>query len=322
MSKTSDSVSIVIPTYNRSNLLLKAIKSLQTQTYQDFEIIIVDDCSNDDTEEAVGKLDDPRIRYIKHETNKGGSEARNTGLKSAKGNFVGFLDSDDQWLPDKLEKQMKLFKHNLSAGVVYTGVKVVKGDRVTEKVVPRYRGDILSKLFEGNCLNTTSSILVKKELLDEVGGFDGSLPSCQDWDLYIRLALITKFDFVEEPLVLFNEHHGERITTNKRASAQGHMQIFLKFKETAKELGTRNYQNFIYYISKIILKIGMGSQSKTAVKMAREVLSEGVKVRGALPVNFLYYLLTFVNLKILLFFYKRFGKSYQKDYAVTEAVAF
>ncbi|TAA72296.1 glycosyltransferase family 2 protein [Planococcus salinarum] len=319
MENAGDLVSIVIPTYNRSNLLQKAISSLQTQTYQNIEIIIVDDCSSDDTEEVVRNMKDARIHYIKHEMNKGGSEARNTGLRQAGGKFIGFLDSDDQWLPEKLEKQLSLFKKNPSAGVVYTGVQVVNGDKVIETVIPQYKGDLLPKLFEGNCLNTTSSILVKKELLIEVGGFDGSLPSCQDWDLYIRLALITKFDFVKEPLVLFFEHDGERITTNKPTSAQGHMLIFLKYKETAKQMGNRTFQRFIFYISKIILKIGIGSQSKAIIKLARKVLAEGVKARGTAGNNFLYYLLTFVNLKILLIFYKKFGNSYQKEYALSEA---
>lgn len=317
MENMSDSVSIVIPTYNRSELLKKAVKSLQVQTCQNIEIIIVDDCSSDDTAEVVKNMKDVRIRYIKHETNKGGSEARNTGLKQANGKFIGFLDSDDQWLPDKLEKQLNAFKENPSAGVVYTGVKVVNENRVIEEVIPQYKGNLLTKLIEGNCLNTTSSILVKKELLIEVGGFDGSFPSCQDWDLYLRLALITNFDYVKDPLVLFYQHDGERITTNKRASAQGHMQIFKKYKEIAKEQDTRTFQQFIFNISKIILKIGIGSQSKVAIKMARRVLIEGIKERGTTAQNVLYYLLTFINLKILLYFYKNSGKSYQQEFALS-----
>lgn len=319
MKKKDDVVSIVIPTYNRSELLRKAVESLQAQTYQSIEIIIVDDCSSDDTEETVKNMKDKRIRYIKHERNKGGSEARNTGIKQANGRFVGFLDSDDQWLPEKLEKQLSVFKQNPFAGVVYTGVNVVKGGEVIETVTPQHKGNLLKMLLERNCLNTTSSILVKKELLDEVGGFDGALPSCQDWDLYLRLARISNFDFVKDPLVLFFEHDGERITTNKRASAQGHMQIFQKYKELARKQDARTFQQFISYISKIIIKIGIGSQNEEAMKMARKVSFEGINGPGISATNMHYFVMTFVNLKLLLYFYKKSGKSYQREYALPEA---
>ncbi len=103
-------VSVIIPTYNRANLVSRAIKSVLNQTYQDFEIIVVDDCSEDNTEEIVKSFNDSRIRYIKHKKNKGGSAARNTGIKRARGKYIAFLDDDDEWLPSKLEKQIMLFE--------------------------------------------------------------------------------------------------------------------------------------------------------------------------------------------------------------------
>src|SRR5690606_10648341 len=125
MVTLNDKVSVIIPTYNRSELLKKAIESLENQSHQNFEIIIIDDCSTDDTAEVVRGMDDERIIYLRHDTNKGGSEARNTGIKQATGSFIGFLDSDDQWLPDKLERQLKQFEGQRADGTDYKGEQAV-----------------------------------------------------------------------------------------------------------------------------------------------------------------------------------------------------
>lgn len=104
-SEKIPTVSVVIPTYNRAHLVGRAIQSVLNQTYQDFEIIVVDDGSTDNTEEVVKSFNDPRIRYIRHDQNRGGSAARNTGIKMARGEYIAFQDSDDEWLPEKLESR-------------------------------------------------------------------------------------------------------------------------------------------------------------------------------------------------------------------------
>ena len=103
-------VSVIITTYNRAHLVGKAIKSVLNQTFQDFELIVVDDGSTDNTEEVINSFNDTRIRYIRHKINKGGNAARNTGLRNSKGEYIAFLDSDDEWLPEKLERQLEVFK--------------------------------------------------------------------------------------------------------------------------------------------------------------------------------------------------------------------
>ena len=122
MSEEKPTGSVIIPTYNRARMVDRAIQSVLSQTYQDFEIIVVDDASTDNTQEVVKEcmFRDKRVRYIKHEKNKGGSAARNTGIKNEHGEYVGFLDSDDEWLPTKLEKQIELFRKRCnSVGAVY-----------------------------------------------------------------------------------------------------------------------------------------------------------------------------------------------------------
>ena len=314
MVTLNDKVSVIIPTYNRSELLKKAVESLENQSHQNFEIIIIDDCSTDDTAEVVKGMGDNRIIYLKHDTNKGGSEARNTGIKQATGNFIGFLDSDDQWLPDKLEKQLKQFEGRPEVGVVYTGVQVVnEHNQPTRKIVPAYKGEILPKLFESNCIDTTSSVLVKREILDQVQGFDASLPSCQDWDLYIRLAQVTKFDFVKESLVLFYHHSGERITTNKKSVLTGHMSIFEKYKGLAKKQPKSTFHRFTLTIWKVIFRTAIISENKETVRLSRGVLAEGFKNNHTSLKFLFYYLSTFLNMKILSYLYTQSKKSNRKS---------
>lgn len=318
MVTLNDKVSVIIPTHNRSELLKKAVKSLENQSHQNFEIIIIDDFSTDDTAEVVSQMKDDRIIFLKHDINKGGSEARNTGIKRATGRFIGFLDSDDQWLPDKLEKQLKLFENQPDVGVIYTGVQVVnENNQPTRKIVPEYRGDILPELFESNCIDTTSSVLIKKEVLDQVQGFDSGLPSCQDWDLYIRLAQVTKFDFVKESMVLFYHHSGERITTNKKSVLNGHLSIFEKYKGLAVKQRKSTFRRFILTIWKVIFRTGIIGQNKETIRLSRRILEEGFK-GNRLSLKFLfYYLSTFLHMKILFYLYTQSKKNNRKSHLLS-----
>ncbi|MDQ0428874.1 glycosyltransferase involved in cell wall biosynthesis [Planomicrobium stackebrandtii] len=314
MVTLNDKVSVIIPTYNRAELLKKAVKSLESQSHQNIEIIIIDDFSTDDTAQVVEKMNDDRIVYLKHDINKGGSEARNTGIKRATGRFIGFLDSDDQWLPDKLEKQLQLFKDQPDVGVIYTGVQVVnENNQPTRKIVPAHRGNILPKLFESNCIDTTSSVLVKREVLEQVEGFDAGLPSCQDWDLYIRLAQVTKFDFVKESMVLFYHHSGERITTNKKSVLNGHLSIFEKYKNMAKKQKKSTFHRFTLNIWKVIFRTGIVGQNKETVRLSRGILADGFKDERTSLKFLFYYLSTFLPLKALSYLYTQSKKNNKKS---------
>jgi glycosyltransferase involved in cell wall biosynthesis len=122
-TENNPTVSIIIPTYNRSRLLARAVKSVLNQTYQNFELIIVDDASTDNTEEVVGSFNDERIKYVRHEKNKGEAVARNTGIKAARGEYIASHDSDDEWLHEKLAKRIRAFENcSPEIGVVYTAL--------------------------------------------------------------------------------------------------------------------------------------------------------------------------------------------------------
>jgi glycosyltransferase involved in cell wall biosynthesis len=204
MNDIIPTVSVIIPTFNRAPLLKRSIGSILNQTFQDFEIIVVDDASTDNTEEIIHNLEDKRIRYIKHETNRGGSAARNTGIKAARSKLIAFQDSDDEWLPEKLEKQMKVLASSPPhLGVVYTGFWRIRGDNkeyIPGPAIPVKEGNIHQELLRGNFV-TTQAVVVKKECFQQAGMFDETLPRLQDWELFLRISKCFEFRYIPEPLV-------------------------------------------------------------------------------------------------------------------------
>ena len=233
-------VSVIIPTYNRAHLIGRAIKSVLNQTYQDFELIIVDDGSTDNIEDIIRQFQekDKRIKYIKHDKNKGASAARNTGIKNSKGKYIAFQDSDDEWFPNKLEKQMKIFKkESPNLGIVYTGFYRIKDSE--KKYIPSHEivkkeGSIYEELLKGNFI-TTQSILVRKECFKKVGIFDENLPRLQDWELVMRLSKYYDFECIDEPL-LISYYTSDSITANHKALIEA-LELIL----------TKHYKNFNNY---------------------------------------------------------------------------
>lgn len=171
-------VSVIIPTYNRADIIKASIDSVLAQTYDNFELIVVDDASTDGTEETVRSIGDDRIKFIKHNRNRGASAARNTGIKNARGQYIAFLDSDDLWLAEKLEMQTHTFKEaSPETGIVYCNVLTVKRNKMN--------GNIFDKILVHNFVGTASVVVVKKTCLEKAGLFDEDLPSCNDWDMWI-----------------------------------------------------------------------------------------------------------------------------------------
>ncbi len=243
-------VSIVIPTLNRAHLVPRAIKSVLTQTCQDFEIIVVDDGSIDATKRIIQRFSDKRIKYIKHRQTRGPGAARNTGIDACSGDYIAFLDSDDEWLPKKLEKQINLFKRNIiKPGMTYCGVALIDlyGRNVKEKWTPKYRGYVFKKNLASNFIvSGSSSVIVQKNVLKKVGNFDESFPSCEDWDLWTRIAKYYEIDFVPEILVNCFLH-SKRISSNFERIKQG-LKLFSDKhkKEIAKQKNYIKAQHFFH----------------------------------------------------------------------------
>jgi glycosyltransferase involved in cell wall biosynthesis len=221
-------VSVVIPTFNRAELLERAIHSVLSQTLTGLELIIVDDGSTDDTQNRAALLleADHRIVYLKHEKNCGAQAARNTGIQAAKGEFIAFLDSDNEWLPSKLEKQMMLISQNTDPiGVVYCDYQEVSTEgRVLNNYIARYRGLIYKKVL-CDWLTDTSTLIVRKDFLEKIHGFDEKVQAYQEWDLCIRLAKECQFDFVPECLTIYHQHALPSISKDRLRDAFGYLGI-------------------------------------------------------------------------------------------------
>lgn len=240
-------ISVIIPTCDRVHLLKRAVESVLNQSFVDFEIIIVDDHSNDSTLDYLDSIRDKRVRFIARSERGGGAVARNTGILAANGEYVAFLDDDDVWHPSKLQRQVELIQLQPEVGLVYAGAvhMYLEGGNRFKKFTPKFRGNIFKKLLERNVIGTTSSIMVRRKALDEIGGFDESFPSCQDWDLYLRLTKNWSVDFVEEPQLNYYLHP-VRITSNESARLAGHKMILDKYRfEIEKYCNILSQHNFV-----------------------------------------------------------------------------
>lgn len=234
VTEPSPSVSVIIPTHNRCDMLRNAIQSVLDQTYRDFEVVIIDDASNDKTCEIVENFNDDRIRYIRHTENKGGSASRNSGISYARGRYIGFLDDDDEWLPTKLELQINRFQKRPNVDVVVCGYSVRDNDnKVIDSVSPKNSGNIYGDLLWDNTI-TTSTVLIKRDILGDSYRFDPELPRLQDWDMWLRLAKTSIFDYIEEPLVIYNIHDNNRISTDSVALLVARMRILEKYWDDIK----------------------------------------------------------------------------------------
>ena len=197
-------VSVIIATYNREKLIMEAINSVLAQTYQNFEIIIVDDGSTDNTRDLIESINDPRIKYI-YQENAGCAAARNTGIDNANGEYIAILDSDDLWLPKKLEKQIQFMNTHPEVGVCGTLAENI-GTTHYNAWFPSKHEDIKAALLFDGCM-THSSVMMHKELLDKFNiRYNCNLQTSEDYDLYLQLLDITEFYTIPEILVQYRLH--------------------------------------------------------------------------------------------------------------------
>lgn len=224
-------ITVVIPTFNRCHMIANAIKSLQQQTFSDWELVIVDDASTDKTTDVVDshKQKDKRIKYRKHPTNRGGNAARNSGIKTSQGRFISFLDDDDTLAPNKLRLQHAFLAQNVNTGLVYSGYRYV--DAASQKIVKRipasHRGNVLKAILKKNILGSPTP-LIRRRCFEDAGLFDESLKSSQDWDMWIRIAQYHRFDYIEDYLANVNIH-GEQISVNLESKIKSRKRIYQKY---------------------------------------------------------------------------------------------
>lgn len=235
-------VSVIVPTYNRAGLIGRALKSVLSQGYSDFEVIVVDDASTDNTAEVVRAIGDPRIRYVLEAKNGGPNAARNRGMQQARGRYFAFLDSDDEWLPRKLEKQMERFKQLPdSVGAVYTGIETISDDGSVHHFLPRLRGNIHAKLLARNELHGASqSIVIRSDVARKAGDFDVSYPAIGDYDYWLRIAALCEIDAVPEILARYHNVGNNRVSRSIRNNLRGREIFYRKHREAMVRAGVEH----------------------------------------------------------------------------------
>jgi glycosyltransferase involved in cell wall biosynthesis len=228
-------VSVIITTFNRAHFLREAINSVLSQTYQDFEVVVVDDGSTDDTRETIKSYTDPRVKYI-YQKNQGAGAARNTGLQASEGRLIALLDADDIWLPEKLELQIKALALNPRASVVYSDMYFFGSKSSTTPETffqwlkwPPPKGKVIDKMVVRS-FGHPSTLMTRREVFDTIGLFDENLPYCDDYDMLIRLAAYFEFEVVPLPLVKYRLHP-DQISHNLERVIANHLTVFAKARQ-------------------------------------------------------------------------------------------
>lgn len=229
--------SVIIPTYNREYVIKRSIVSVLSQTETNFEVIVVDDGSTDETEQVVRNLNDSRVVYIRQD-NKGATAARNNGVLHARGKYISFLDSDDTWNPLMLEKQIAKFNSDLEISCVYSDLNVVlpNGETASFWKPSCIDGYIYKEALTQGYLSPTIVLSVKKQCIDEVGGFDESLPASQDDDICFKLAKKFKFGYIPLQLASVYSDVNNRISVNPQKVARGWWMLWNKYEDDVVNL--------------------------------------------------------------------------------------
>jgi glycosyltransferase involved in cell wall biosynthesis len=228
------SVSVIIPTYNRAQKVVRAISSVLCQTFNDYEIIVIDDGSTDSTKTAMAQFDEC-ITYIVHSSNLGVSAARNTGIRRSSATFIAFLDSDDYWLPKKLAAHMEFFKTHPYAQACQTDeIWIRKGHRVNPKKRHlKPSGDIFEPSLE-LCLVSPSAVMLRRSLLEEVGLFDEDLMACEDYDLWLRISCKYPVYLIRQKLVFKDGGRSDQLSYKHKGMDRFRIKSIVKLVKSGR----------------------------------------------------------------------------------------
>ena len=291
-------VSVIIPTYNRVHFLGETIQSVLNQTYRDFELIIADDGSTDNTEQLVKSFGSDRIKYIQLKKNSGSSAVpRNTGLKAATGKYIALLDSDDTWLPDKLKLEVNFLDTHPSIGLVYSDYTYFGSRGSSEKTGFESKlpvsGFVLKEMFLNNPI-ISDTVLVRKLCFEKVGLFDESIVQCGDLDMWLRIAVCFEIGYVDVPLARYRLHEKNRhletgnsligeITTRKKCLESSPFLL----DEIAPEMMYQKYYRHYQALGNWYLNIGIPLK-------AREPFWKYLRLYPYDPVAYVSWLITFL----------------------------
>ncbi len=298
-------VSIVIPTHNRSELLIKSVDSVLKQTYKDYEIVIVSDGSTDGTRKIIQNKykDIGNLHFYEYFPAKGGNHARNYGINKSRGEYIAFLDDDDEWLDEKLALQMDVFEQNKRVGLVYTGVNIIYANEgITYCSLPANEGDLSKRILIGNCIGTTSTVIIKKKVLEKTGIFDETLGALQDYDLWIRAANEAEVGVITKPLVnYYNYRNAGQVSQYTDRYEEAFDIMDRKYEKPLSKLSSdekriRTYHKYLLLINKSLRNEDRGRAQKYIKKAMKDKITIKLVV---------FYILSYFDYSVLLWFRKK-----------------
>jgi glycosyltransferase involved in cell wall biosynthesis len=298
-------VSVIIPTYNRANLVMRAIDSALKQTYKHIEIIVVDDGSKDNTREIIASCKG-KIKYL-YKENGGESSARNFGIQKAGGDYVAFLDSDDQWQPEKLQKQLDKLMEHPDFGIALSNLEFVDENGISStrnlrnKII--HDGYILPYILKDPGLGCGSTVLAKKEVFTVVGLFDESFYTAADQDWIFRACSKFKALLIEESLVKVMKSSD---STSKGVFTKNRLRALDKMKQYNPEFCRDNYKLIIRTISQINLDYAKDLLWHRCIAEAREQIIESMRRRISYEALLLY--LKSIVIQLLSFFLPKYQR--------------
>jgi glycosyltransferase involved in cell wall biosynthesis len=285
-------VSVVVPTYGRPAFLSEAIESVDEQTYGPIELLVVDDHSPEPIEPVLEDRslgDDRRLRFVRHDENRGASAARNTGLDAAEGEYVAFLDDDDYWLPPKIQQQVDAFERaGPDVGVVYTGQRFVNDGETTSVHRPTLEGDVTKAMLTGAEMATFSAVMVRAEVYETVGGLDERFPCWQDREWLLRLSEEYDFEALTEPTAVRRSTEHEQLSDDFEAKRDVAYPLFLeKFRPLAAEYGPECERRLVAAQS---LELGKSAVRHGHTRDGRRYLLRAIRYQPTEPSAYLYFL--------------------------------
>ncbi|MEO0456164.1 MAG: glycosyltransferase [Cyanobacteria bacterium P01_A01_bin.114] len=258
-------ISVVIPAYNSARTIGDTVQSVLAQTFTDFEIIVINDGSQDDTLERLSAIADPRLRVFSYD-NAGVAISRNRGIEKAKGEYVAFLDADDLWVPEKLHDQYQALRENPTAALAYSWTEYIddSGAFFRPGMRPSFRGDVYRRLLVSNFLECGSNPLVRRSALQKVGGFDADLPPSEDWEMWLRLARRYDFALVESPQILYRVSTSSAsfdLKKHERSKLKAIEKAFADVPPSLALLKRRCISNFYRYLTFKMLDTSVSTMS-------------------------------------------------------------
>ncbi|OGF50359.1 MAG: hypothetical protein A2231_02375 [Candidatus Firestonebacteria bacterium RIFOXYA2_FULL_40_8] len=298
-------VSVIITTFNREKHIGCAVESVLNQSYKDFELLILDNSSTDNTRKIVEGIKDSRIRYIIHPA-MSISSARNLGVRESKGEFIAFLDDDDEWLPAKIEKQLKVF-NNKDTALVYGGFEKIDSDgKNIGNHRPVLKGKILNDLLslKDDFTASASNPMLRKSVIIELGLYNEKVLTGEDYELYLRIAKKYLIDYTPEIVLKIKTHYGSRLGDRLKDAAELELMLLDDYCEIFDNDG-RLKSFYLQRIGGKYIRIGEN-------KLGRSYIIKSIRSYSLNLIAYAQYLVSFLNIKVYRFLHDKYLKIQRK----------